>query len=151
MERRYKLKTFQVELVAQESAPRMKAGSPAIAAGILRPIFAGLDADREHMVVLALDQKLKAIGFKVCASGGMTEADVDPKTVFRAGLALGAVCLVVAHNHPSGDPTPSAEDVALTQALKTAGDMIGMKVQDHIILGRGNRFHSFRDSGEVLR
>ena len=149
MERRYKLKTFKVELVAHESGPRMKAGSPAIAAGILRPIFAGLDADREHLVVLALDQKLKAIGFKVCASGGMAEANVDPKTVFQAALALGAVCIVVAHNHPSGDPTPSEEDVAMTRALRNAGDMIEMKVQDHIILGKGT-FYSFKDSGREL-
>lgn len=149
MEERYRLKTFQVELVAQESRPRMKAGSPAIAAGILRPIFAGLDADREHLVVLALDQKLKAIGFKVCASGGMTEADVDPKTVFRAALALGAVCIVIAHNHPSGDPAPSEEDAVMTRELRKAGEIIGMKVQDHIILGRGS-FYSFRDSGREL-
>jgi DNA repair protein RadC len=142
---RYTIKTVKVTLAAAEPPPR-KAGSPLDAAAILRPIFAGLDPDQEHLVILTLDNKRRVTGYKVCHSGGMTSSVVDPRIVFRSALLLGATAIIVAHNHPAGDPAPSAEDRQITDALKQAGTILEIPVLDHIILGDGQRFFSFAQS-----
>jgi len=92
--------------------------------------------------MLALNQKNNVTGYKVLFSGGMSESPIDFKIVFRAALLLGAASIIVCHNHPGGDPTPSWQDKKTTLGLNAAGDMIGIKVQDHIVLGNG-RYWSF--------
>ncbi len=73
-------------------------------------------------------------------------APVHPREVFGPAVRLGAAAVIVAHNHPMGDPTPSAEDFAVTRRLKEAGDVIGIPVLDHIVIGKGERFSSLRES-----
>ncbi len=111
------------------------ASSPAEAAEILRDIFEGLDADREHFVILALTSTNRATGFKVISTGATNASLADPRTLFRDAIALGAASLILAHNHPSGDPTPSREDIALTRKLVDGGRLLDIKIHDHIILG----------------
>lgn len=138
----FTLKTVTVK-VSESGAT---AGCPEEAEAILRSIFSDLDSDREHFVLLSMDSKNKVRGFKVVATGGETSAIVDTRIVFRDALALGAVGIVVAHNHPSGDTAPSPEDRALTSRLNAAGDIIGISLRDHLVLGDGRAF-SFRREG----
>ena len=114
------------------------------AAAALRPFFAGLD--REQFLVCCLDAKHAIIGVNVVSIGSLTLSIVHPREVFKPAILLNACGIIAAHNHPSGDPTPSAEDRVLTARLRQAGDLIGIALLDHIILG-DDRIHSFADHG----
>jgi DNA repair protein RadC len=143
---RYRLKT--VSILAQELATT-KASSPALALAFLRPIFGGLDQDREHFIILAVDTQHGIRGYKVVATGGQNQTIVDPRTLFRDALLLGAAAIVLGHNHPSGDPEPSRDDLALTRQLSLGGDVLGVRVHDHLILGAGERFVSLAELGQM--
>ena len=144
---RYRLKTFHVaEAHASEGPP---IGDASYAATLARYAFRDLDQDVEHFAVLSLDAKNRARGYKVIAQGTATACLVHPREVFRAALSLGAVTLIVVHNHPSGDPTPSQEDITLTARLVEAGQILGIPVVDHLILGSGSAYVSLRDRGSM--
>ncbi len=143
METIYKIQTVNLRLKVNES-PKKKAESSEAAVRILRGIYKNLDVDQEHFVMLALDQSSKVTGFKTLFTGGMSQCPIDFKVVFRTALLLGATRIIVAHNHPSGEAVPNAVDKHLTRQLNAAGDTIGIKVLDHIILGNG-RYWSFAD------
>lgn len=110
----------------------------------LRPRLAG--ADVEHFVAIALDAKNRPIGEVEIARGGLSACPVSPADVFRALLREAAAGVVFVHNHPSGEPSPSADDVALTERLRRAGELLGVRVLDHVIIGREGYF-SFLDAG----
>ena len=80
--------------------------------------------------------------------GTLDASLVHPREVFRAAAAGGAVALVLFHNHPSGDPTPSADDVALPARLVDAGALMGIEVLDHLVLG-DVRYYSFKEGGWI--
>jgi DNA repair protein RadC len=102
--------------------------------------------DHEVFVAIALDAKNRATAELRVAQGGLTAAQVTPADVFRALLREAASAVVFVHNHPSGDPSPSAEDIALTDRLSRAGAVLGVRVLDHLVLGRDGYF-SFLDAG----
>lgn len=110
----------------------------------LRPRLAA--ADVEHFIAIALDAKNRPIGEIEIARGGLSACPVSPADVFRALLREAAAGVVFVHNHPSGEPSPSADDVALTERLRRAGELIGVRVLDHLIIGREGYF-SFLDAG----
>jgi len=114
------------------------------AAAALRPFFAGLD--REQFLVACLDAKHAIIGVNVVSIGTLTLSIVHPREVFKPAILLNACGIIAAHNHPSGDPSPSAEDRVLTARLRQAGELIGIALLDHIILG-DDRLYSFADFG----
>ncbi len=101
---------------------------------ILKAVFAGLDDDQEHLVMLVMNIAGDVTGFKVLASGAMDHVVVDAKIVFRNALLLGAAQFIIAHNHPSGDLTPSPHDFNLTSRLAQLGEMMDLPLVDHIIL-----------------
>lgn len=78
--------------------------------------------------------KNRVLGFTIAAVGAIDSCPVDPRTVFRAAVALGASGIVASHCHPSGDPTPSKDDIELTKRLKAAGDLLGIQLLDHVIV-----------------
>jgi DNA repair protein RadC len=123
--------------------------SPAMAEVFFRVILADLDQDREHYILLALDAQNQARGYKVIATGGQNNTVVDAKVLFRDALLLGAAAIILAHNHPNGDPTPSGEDLRLTANLVKAGDLLGVKAHDHLILGGPGRFASLAERGQM--
>jgi DNA repair protein RadC len=84
----------------------------------------------------------------VIASGTLNSTIVEPRDVFREALLAGASALVAFHNHPSGDPSPSREDVELTRRLRAAGALIGIDVVDHVVLGDA-RYCSLRETGQL--
>jgi len=100
--------------------------------------------DREMFVVLLLDGKNQLLGFNVVSIGCLTAALVHPREVFKPAILANAASLILAHNHPSGDPEPSAEDRAITERLRHAGDVMGIKILDHVVIGDG-LFTSFAE------
>ena len=90
---------------------------------------------QEHMKLLMLDTKSKLIGEQNISKGTVNAALITPRELFIEALACGAVYIILLHNHPSGDPTPSKSDILLTKRVKEAGELIGIQLLDHIIIG----------------
>lgn len=103
-------------------------------------------ADREEFLVLLLDNKNTLLGFNVVSVGSLTAALVHPREVYKPAILANAAAVIFAHNHPSGDPAPSPEDLEITKRLKETGDVLGIRVLDHVVLGDG-RYFSFSDRG----
>lgn len=103
----------------------------------------------ECFVVLSLDTRGGLIAKTEVSRGTLTACPVHPREVFRTAIQLGAASLVLAHNHPSGDPEPSGEDLSLTRRLCRAGALLGIPVVDHLILGERGSFVSLAQRGVV--
>jgi DNA repair protein RadC len=93
-----------------------------------------------------MNNKNRVNGFKVISTGSLTVSLVHPREVWRAALHLCAAAVIFVPNHPSGDPAPSQEDQEITRRLKETGDMLRIRVLDHLVLGDG-RYFSFSDRG----
>lgn len=91
---------------------------------------------KEHFRALYLDSRRRLLAVETVSIGTLTASLVHPREVFQPAIARNANSVLVAHNHPSGDPEPSAEDVALTRRLRQAGDILGIELTDHLIVGR---------------
>ena len=102
----------------------------------------------EHFGVLLLDTKNRVLRTTLVSIGTLDASIVHPREVFRAAAYAGAAALVLFHNHPSGDPTPSQDDVALTKRIVRAGELMGITVLDHVIVAE-SRFHSLRESNDL--
>lgn len=102
----------------------------------------------EQFGIVLLDTKHRVLRTSLLSVGTLDTSIVHPREVFREAASGGAAAIVVFHNHPSGDPKPSSEDIALTRRLIRAGEMMGIEVLDHVIIAE-NRFHSLRDAGDV--
>lgn len=108
----------------------------------------GNDTTQEHFLIVPLDSRNKALRRPERITTGLQSAALaDAREVFSRCLKWGAAAVVIAHNHPDGNVTPSAEDVALTHRLAEAGRIVGVEVADHLILGRCPLFTSMRDAG----
>ena len=106
------------------------------------------DMRQEHFLVLYLNQSNHPLKVECISNGGTTHVIADPKLIFKNALNLRATCLVLGHNHPSGNPRPSENDRQLTKKLVAAGKLLDINVIDHIIIGN-ERYYSFRDHGEM--
>lgn len=105
--------------------------------------------DREEMVALMLDAKHRVVAVHSVAVGSLSMCIIHPREVFKAAIVSNAAALIIAHNHPSGDPTPSREDHELTKRLREAGALLGITILDHIVIGEECRYYSFADSGTL--
>lgn len=146
--KRYTIPRYTVSLVrdGKASAPAAQMRNSRDVRDILASYLA--DVDREHFVVLLLDQKNKIIGIHTVSTGSMTASVVHPREVLKVCILSNAASFVGGHNHPSGDPKPSAEDRALTQRLRDAGKLMGIAMLDHVIVGDGtDAYFSFADEG----
>ncbi|MCH7666516.1 MAG: JAB domain-containing protein [Acidobacteria bacterium] len=102
----------------------------------------------EVMGVVMLDTRNRAIGHLIAYQGTLNRAAVEPRGLLVPSLLANAAGIIVFHNHPSGDPSPSAEDLAFTRRLAAAGDTVGIKLVDHLILGAGDdRWVSLKQRG----
>lgn len=112
---------------------------------LIRPL-----AEREEVEVfwvLHLDSQSNCRGIEALTRGLLNSSLVHPREVYRLAVAWGDAGIIVAHNHPSGDPTPSAEDRAATRQLQSAGQLLDIPLYDHIIIGGDDRFVSFATAG----
>ena len=123
---------------------RAQMGSPRDIVAFLLPEYGGRPV--EHFGVVLLDTKHRVLRTVILSVGGSDSTPVQPREVFRHATAAAAAALVVFHNHPSGDPTPSGDDIALTRRLMAAGVLMGTPVLDHVVIGDG-RYCSFKEIG----
>ena len=125
---------------------RPLSGSPHDVASYLLPGHGSGPVERFGAVML--DTKHRVIRATVLTVGTLDASLVHPREVFRAAAECGAAAVVVFHNHPSGDPTPSGDDVALTKRLVNAGELMGIEVLDHLVLA-DSRYYSFKEAGGI--
>ena len=102
---------------------------------------------REHMVALYLDGRQSPISYRVVSVGTATASLVHPREIFQGAIACGAVSLILCHNHPSGNSTPSAEDKEVTRRIANGGQILGIRLIDHVIV-TGESFWSFKENDE---
>jgi DNA repair protein RadC len=130
--------------LAVAPAARVRLATPRDAAAFLLPAFGSRPV--EHFGAVLLDSKHRVIRTTVVAVGTLNSTIVEPRDVFREAVLGTAAALVVFHNHPSGDPAPSPDDVALTRRLAAVGELMGITVVDHLVLGDA-RYCSFKEMG----
>lgn len=130
-----------------ELRPRLDA--PEVVAAYLAPRYAGDGGpdDAERFGILCLNSRHRLLGERIVASGGRHSVAVTPADIFQAALPFRPRSVVAFHNHPSGDPFPSEEDKALTYRLARSGEVLGIPLVDHIVLGSGGSFASFKQLG----
>jgi len=103
----------------------------------------------EYFYVLTLDTKNKITGIFEVSRGTLNASIVHPRDVFQRAILQNANCIMLVHNHPSGDTTPSREDLSVTKRLEEAGNLLGIKVLDHIIIGDEYKYLSFKQEGLI--
>ncbi len=142
----YRLQVVKEEHSPLYGAPKIHASSDAYR--FVRSHFDG--RPHEEFVAIFLNAKNTPVGYHVVSVGSLTLSIVHPREVFKAAVCMNAAGLIFAHNHPSGDPTPSAEDHLLTTRLVSAGELLGIRVLDHVVIGE-DRYVSFADEGWLQR
>lgn len=130
--------------LARSTATRETVRSPQDAGILLMDSMRYLE--QEQFRVVLLNTKNHVIGIEVVSVGGQNASVVHPREVFKEAVRRGASSIILAHNHPSGDPSPSPEDLRVTERLKEAGQLLGIEVLDHLIVGY-DRYVSFRAEG----
>lgn len=141
---------FKIGLKKKGSTEQMySVTSPETAADVCRKCF---DADlfdwKEEFIVIALNKANKMIGFYKTSSGGTTATIADPKIIFQFALLCNASSVILSHNHPSGNKTPSERDQELTNKLYKAGQMLDIPVLDHIIV-TDTGYYSFSENNLI--
>lgn len=121
-------------------------GGPRDVANLLMPDLRYLK--KETLKSILMDTKNRVLAIKTVSIGDLSSSIVHPREVFKDAIVASAASLIVAHNHPSGDPTPSADDVAVTKRLMDAGGIIGIDLLDHIVIGDG-KFVSLKERGLI--
>lgn len=103
---------------------------------------------KEHVVVLLLNSKGDVISKEIVSIGGLSSSNADPREIFNPAVRRSAATIILVHNHPSGDCTPSADDDTVTSRIKDAGAILGIPLIDHIIIGGGN-FYSYAAENKI--
>jgi DNA repair protein RadC len=134
--------------VIRENAPEYLTTKRFTSPGQIYEAFCELRQEtREHFITLHLDCKNRIICFDRVSVGSLNQSIVHPREVFKAAALSSAASILLMHNHPTADPTPSREDIAITRRLKEAGELLGILVLDHIIIGDG--YYSFAEHGAL--
>jgi len=148
--RPYNVAGFRISLVREPGVTlngRPLLASPREAAEMLSKYIG--ERDREVFVIAMLTVRHRLIGVHTVSVGCLTGALVAPREVFKPAIlaAGGSAAIILCHNHPSGEPEPSPEDIALTRRLAAAGSLLGIEVLDHLVLGEAGRYVSLKDRG----
>ena len=150
--KRYAQSTYEVRVQRINETPgSFRLETPAAAVCYWHEKVAAMpwhDAEREMCVAVGLSTRFAPLGHSLVSLGSMNESVVHPRDVFRYAVAIGAYGVVLMHNHPSGDPSPSAADQSLTRRLADAGQILNLRLIDHVIVGGGSHY-SFREAGIV--
>jgi DNA repair protein RadC len=147
-----KIPVYTIKLIQSRRPLRLAEATVPDAEYACRTMHAMLGlTDREHLAALFLNGTHQITGAHVIAIGGQHGiGTIEARTVFRAAITACASAIVLGHNHPSGDPTPSPEDIATTAKLMAAGRVLGIQIVDHVIVTRDSwRFHSMMMRGTL--
>lgn len=123
-----------------------KMNSPEKAADLIRPLLDGMD--RECIIVCGLDSKMKPAFIHTVAVGAINVCAFTIPEIFKSAVLANAAAIILFHNHPSGEPEPSEEDIAATKRIQDAGELLGIALKDHIILGDNEKYYSFLENKE---
>lgn len=123
-----------------------KMDSPKKAADLIRPLLDGMD--RECIIVCGLDSRMKPAFIQTVAVGALNVCAFSIPEIFKSAVLANAAAIILFHNHPSGEPEPSEEDIVMTMRIRSAGKLLGITLADHIILGDGEKYYSFSESEE---
>ena len=142
------------ELTVRYSVKRTDEGQPVVVGRAMNTpresasalMTALQDQPGEVFAILCLSTKHRVIAYHEVSRGTLDATLVHPREVFKAALLANSAAIILCHNHPSGDPSPSADDIQLTRRLVDAGALLGVDVLDHIIVGDG-RYYSFKEGG----
>jgi DNA repair protein RadC len=136
---------YRVTLVREGRVPcyNQQIRSSADASTLLHTYLA--DVDREHFVIILLNQKNRVIGINTVSIGSLTASICHPREIYKPAILCNAASIVCGHNHPSTDCQQSREDRAITARLVEAGRLLGISVLDHVIIGGEGRYFSFAD------
>lgn len=127
-----------------ETGDRPSVSSPADAANLL--LYEMMNLEQEHLRVILLDTRNRVLGTPTIYIGSLNTSVVRVGELFRPAITHAAAAIIVVHNHPSGDPSPSPEDISTTRRIKQVGDLMDISLLDHIIIGRG-RWVSLKERG----
>lgn len=122
--------------------------NPEVVNKVIREVFHLEEEAIEQFGIITLDVKNKIIGMHPISSGSLSAGIVHPREVFKPAILNNASAIILFHNHPSYDPTPSPEDIATTVRLIEAGSLLGIKILDHLVIG-GNTYYSMNERGSV--
>jgi DNA repair protein RadC len=139
---------YRVALVREESTPYdvpQRCSEPFAAARFLHQLLSSWD--REVMGAIFLDIRNRAIGHQLAYIGTLNRAAVEPRGILSAALLANAAGIILFHNHPSGDPTPSAEDIVFTRRMAEGCAILGIQLVDHLVIGEKPAFVSLRQQG----
>jgi len=149
------ISVFRVSLVKDRrvSFESSRVNNSAQAQSILRKLIETQgQQDRENFCVVLLSAKNEIIGLNFCAIGGLSSATIHPREVLKPAILANSAALILCHNHPSGDPTPSPEDMEITTRIIQAANIMGITVHEHLIISmHDDRYYSFADNGLIKR
>jgi DNA repair protein RadC len=145
----YEIGKYRITMVREsvDTEPGPALSTPDAVGSVLHAFLQPERLDREHFVVVLLDVRHHLIGIHTVSVGALTGSLVHPREVFKPAILGSAAGVVIAHNHPSGDPEPSAEDIAITRRMAAAGTLLGIEVVDHLVLGFCGKFVSLKTRG----
>ena len=136
-------------LIINEELSGYIADKPIKSSADVAQLFSFLENEtKEHFIAVHLNAKNKIICVDRVSTGSLTASIVHPREVMKSTLLSSAAAMVLVHNHPSSDPTPSREDIELTRRIKESADLLGVRLLDHVIVGEG-RHYSLADSGII--
>ena len=134
-----------------EEIPAVDADAPSKLAAYYREHIAPTMQDgKEHLHVLLLNARLKVIGFHLVSMGSLTESTAHPREILRPVILAGAFGFAMTHNHPSGDPAPSVQDERFTRRMIECADLLVLRLLDHVVIGEGESYYSFREAGIIV-
>ena len=144
----YRIPSVKIQLVKDgtiAASERPYISTPEDVAAIMRPVIEVLAEERMYVMLLSTKNRVNAI--QEVSVGSLNASVVHPREIFKAAILSNAAALILVHNHPSGDPTPSPEDVHLTKKLIEAGLLLDIPVLDHVIMG--DRYKSLKEMGVI--
>lgn len=145
----YKVPEYKVMLVRDSgtiTAPKKAIKSPDDVSSVFQSYIDGMD--REVFVIAMLDRKGNLLGLNTVSVGGLFSAPVHPREVFKPAIIIGAASIILCHNHPSGNSDPSKEDIDVTKRLAEAGELLGIEILDHVVIGDGG-YTSLKSRGLI--
>ena len=148
-----RFQSLRLQVVKEEEFPyscKATVNSPADIRDLLtKHMEIHLEAE-EVFIMVTVDTKNRVTGIFEVSRGSLNSSLAHPREVFKRALLMNAAGIFVAHNHPSGDVTPSRDDTAITERLQKAGDILGVSLLDHLIIGdTPERYYSFREGGLI--
>jgi DNA repair protein RadC len=141
-----KVKSLEVREIEYTYEQRPKINSMEDVVRVVKPMIA--DPNKEFFIALFLNTKNGVLKQEIISIGSLNANIVHPREIFKTACMISASSIIVAHNHPSGDPTPSREDIEITKKLSEDGKMMGIELLDHVIIGY-DRNYGFKESGQL--